>query len=196
MTYPALFLKKHEDKRLRLGHLWIFSNEIDSKRSALEQFEPGSLALLHDSSARPIGVVYVNPHALICARLLTRKPNSSIGEKFFRTRLQQALKLRQHLFDKPFYRLVYGESDGLPGLVIDRYDNVLSVQITTAGMENLKPVLLKVLVELLAPQAILLKNDNSQRQLENLSLEAELAHGTLPERLLIEENGKIGRAHV
>jgi len=189
MTYPALFLKKHEDKRLRLGHLWIFSNEIDSKRSALEQFEPGSLALLHDSSARPIGVVYVNPHALICARLLTRKPNSSIGEKFFRTRLQQALKLRQHLFDKPFYRLVYGESDGLPGLVIDRYDNVLSVQITTAGMENLKPVLLKVLVELLAPQAILLKNDNSQRQLENLSLEAELAHGTLPERLLIEENG-------
>ena len=189
MSYPVLFLKKHEDKRLRQGHLWVFSNEIDSKRSPLEQFVPGDLAVINDSAGKAMGIAYVNPNALICARLLTRKPNSSIGEKFFKARLSQALALRQKLFDKPFYRLVFGESDGLPGLVIDRYDAVLSVQITTAGMEVHKHTLTKVLIELIQPTAILLKNDNSQRQLENLSLEPELAYGELPDKLLIEENG-------
>lgn len=189
MHYPELFLKKHEDKRLRQGHLWIFSNEVDNSRSPLEQFAAGDLVVVNDSAGKALGIAYVNPHALICARLLTRKPNSSIGEKFFKTRLSQALVLRERLFDKPYYRLVFGESDGLPGLVIDRYGAVLSVQITTAGMEALKPLLLKALLELLQPDAILLKNDNSQRQLENLTLEPELAHGQLPERLMIEENG-------
>ncbi|MDD2760478.1 MAG: class I SAM-dependent rRNA methyltransferase [Methylomonas sp.] len=189
MSYRELFLKKHEDKRLRQGHLWVFSNEIDSKRSPLEQFEAGEVVVVNDSAGKPLGLAYINPHALICARLLTRKTNSSIGEKFFKTRLTQALALRQRLFDKPYYRLVFGESDGLPGLVIDRYDGVLSVQITTAGMEKHKSVLVKVLTDLLQPSAILLKNDNSQRQLENLSLEPELAYGELPQRLLIEENG-------
>lgn len=189
MNYPELFLKKNEDKRLRQGHLWVFSNEIDSKRSPLEQFEAGDLVLVNDSGGKALGVAYVNPHALICARLLTRKPNSSIGEKFFKARLEQALALRQRLFAEPYYRLVFGESDGLPGLVIDRYDAVLSVQITTAGMERHKDLLVKILAELLQPKAILLKNDNSQRQLEKLSLQPEVAYGTLPERLLIEENG-------
>jgi len=188
MDYPALFLKKNEDKRLRQGHLWVFSNEIDNQRSALEQFAPGDVVTVNDSGSRALGIAYVNPNALICARLLTRKTNSSIGENFFKTRLSQALNLRQRLFDKPFYRLVFGESDGLPGLVIDRYDGVLSVQITTAGMEKHKALLVKVLIELVQPSAILLKNDNSQRQLENLSLEPELAYGELPARLLIEEN--------
>ncbi|MGR8932030.1 MAG: class I SAM-dependent rRNA methyltransferase [Gammaproteobacteria bacterium] len=189
MSYPELFLKKNEDKRLRQGHLWVFSNEIDTKRSPLEGFEPGDLVTVHDSGGKALGVAYINPHALICARLLTRKPGSSIGQKFFKSRLSQALALRQRLFDKPYYRLVFGESDGLPGLVIDRYDGVLSVQITTAGMEKQKALLVKELADLLQPTAIWLKNDNSQRQLENLSLEPELAFGELPERVLIEENG-------
>ena len=188
MSYPELFLKKHEDKRLRQGHLWVFSNEIDIKRSPLEQFEAGDLVVVNDSAGKALGVAYINPHALICARLLTRKSNSSIGTKFFKTRLSQALALRQRLFDKPYYRLVFGESDGLPGLVIDRYDGVLSVQITTAGMERHKQLLVEVLTELLRPRAILLKNDNSQRQLEKLTMQPELVYGELPEQLLIEEN--------
>ena len=189
MSYPELFLKKNEDKRLRQGHLWIFSNEVDTKRSPLEQFAAGDLCLVKDSGGNTLGVAYVNPSVLICARILTRKPNTKIGESFFRNRLTQALQLRERLFDKPFYRLVFAESDGLPGLVIDRFNSVISVQITTAGMEQHKDVLVKVLVELLAPEAVLLKNDNSQRQVENLSLVPEVAYGVLPERLLIEENG-------
>lgn len=188
MSYPELFLKKNEDKRLRQGHLWVFSNEVDCNRSALEQFAAGDLVCINDSAGKALGVAYVNPNALICARLLSRKHNSKIGESFFRARLTQALQLRERLFDKPYYRLVFAESDGLPGLVIDRFGSVLSVQITTAGMERHKDLLVKLLVELLAPSAVLLKNDNSQRQVENLSLEAELAYGTLPDRLIIEEN--------
>ncbi|MBS3964789.1 MAG: class I SAM-dependent rRNA methyltransferase [Methylomonas sp.] len=189
MNLPELFLKKHEDKRLRNGHLWVFSNEIDSHRSPLEQFGAGDLASLHDHTGKPLGIVYVNPATLICARLLTRKPNSAIGKTFFKNRLTQALNLRNRLFAQPFYRLVFGESDGLPGLVIDRFGDVLSLQITTAGMERLKPLLIDVLIELLTPAAILLKNDSSQRQLENLVREPEVVHGKLPQTIVVEENG-------
>lgn len=188
MSYPELFLKKNEDKRLKQGHLWIFSNEVDSQRSPLEKFSPGDLAVVHDAGGKPFGIVYVNPHALIAARVLTRKTNLKIGDSFFRGRLSQALALRERVFDKPYYRLVFGESDGLPGLVIDRFGAVLSVQITTAGMERLKDQLLKVLIELLAPTAVLLKNDTSQRKLEDLSLEPEVVFGVLPEQIIIEEN--------
>jgi 23S rRNA (cytosine1962-C5)-methyltransferase len=136
-----------------------------------------------------MGTAYVNPQTLICARLLSRKPNLKCGVNFFKERLTTALALRKKLFDKPYYRLVFGESDGLPGLVIDRFGSVLSVQITTAGIELRKEALLAALVELLNPVAIILKNDNSQRQLEGLSLESEIAYGQLPDTLIIEENG-------
>ena len=188
MTYPALFLKKNEDKRLRQGHVWVFSNEIDIHRSPLSSFESGDLVLVNDSTGKPLGIGYINPTALICVRLLSRKTNQKIGPSFFRERISEALLLRSRCFDKPFYRLIFAESDGLPGLVIDRFGSVLSVQITTIGMEKHKQTLIDVLHELLQPSAVLLKNDNSQRQVEGLSLIPELVHGELPERLIIEEN--------
>ncbi|MGD0960566.1 MAG: class I SAM-dependent rRNA methyltransferase [Methylomonas sp.] len=188
MSYPELFLKKNEDKRLRQGHLWVFSNEIDCQRSPLLQFSAGQDVVVNDRGGKFLGVGYINPNALICVRLLSRKPNTKIGANFFKSRLTAALQWRQRWFDKPYYRLVFGESDGLPGLVIDRFGSVLSVQITTAGMEQLKPVLLEELLNLLAPEAVVFKNDASQRQLENLSQDIEIAHGCLPEPLIIEEN--------
>ena len=188
MTYPALFLKKNEDKRIRQGHVWVFSNEVDSQRSPLEQFTAGDFVLIHDSAGKALAIAYINPNALICARILSRKTNNRIGVSFFKERLIAALTLRERLFAKPYYRMVFAESDGLPGLVIDRFDQVLSVQITTAGMEKQQQLLLDILIELLAPQAIVLKNDNSQRQLEGLSLESELVYGQLPTSLIIEEN--------
>jgi 23S rRNA (cytosine1962-C5)-methyltransferase len=189
MSQPEIYLKKNEDKRLRKGHLWVFSNEVDTKRSPLEQFAPGDLVQVKSDDGKILGTAYVNPQTLICARLLTRKPTLKCGVNFFKERLTTALALREKLFDKPYYRLVFGESDGLPGLVIDRFGPVLSVQITTAGIEQRKTSLIAALIELINPAAIILKNDNSQRQLEGLSLESEIAYGQLPNPLIIEENG-------
>jgi 23S rRNA (cytosine1962-C5)-methyltransferase len=189
MDTLELFLKKNEDKRLRLGHLWIFSNEVDIKRSPLNRFAPGDLAQVIAHDGKPLGTAYVNPNALICARLLSRKPNLKCGANFFKERIATALATREKVFDKPYYRLVFGESDGLPGLVIDRFGDVLSVQITTAGIEQRKESLLAALVDMLNPAAVVLKNDNSQRQLEGLTMESVVAYGELPERLIIEENG-------
>ncbi|MCK9396502.1 MAG: class I SAM-dependent rRNA methyltransferase [Methylobacter sp.] len=189
MAHPEIYLKKNEDKRLRKGHLWVFSNEVDTKRSPLEQFNAGDLVQVKSDDGKVMGTAYINPQALICARLLSRKPNLKCGVNFFKERLTTALTLREKLFDQPYYRLVFGESDGLPGLVIDRFGPVLSVQITTAGIDQRKEALFAALIELLAPEAIILKNDNGQRQQEGLSLESEIAYGKLPDPLIIEENG-------
>lgn len=189
MAHLVIYLKKNEDKRLRKGHLWVFSNEVDTQRSPLDAFTPGDLAQVHRADGKCLGTVYVNPGALICARLLSRKANLKCGANFFKERLATALSLREKLFDKPYYRLVFGESDGLPGLVIDRFGSVLALQITTAGMELRKESLIAALIEVLAPEAIVLKNDNSQRQLEGLGLESEVVYGTIPDPLIIEENG-------
>ena len=188
MPHPAIYLRKNEDKRLRKGHLWIFSNEIDTQRSPLDQFAPGDLVNVIGADGKALGSAYINPQTLICARLLSRKTDLKCGIKFFESRLTSALALREKLFKRPFYRLVFGESDGLPGLVIDRFGAVLSVQITTAGIEQHKEALIAALVELLSPEAIILKNDNSQRQLEGLTLDNEIVYGQAPEPLIIEEN--------
>jgi len=189
MAHPEIYLKKNEDKRLRQGHLWVFSNEVDTKRSPLEQFSAGDLVQVKSDEGKVLGTAYINPNTLVCARLLSRKANLKCGANFFKERLSTALALREKLFDKPYYRLVFAESDGLPGLVIDRFGGVLSVQITTAGIEQRKESLFTALIELLNPEAIILKNDNSQRQLEGLPLESEIAYGKLPDNLIIEENG-------
>lgn len=189
MSYPELFLKKHEDKRLRKGHVWVFSNEIDTRRSPLEHFSAGDLVVVKDHGGKALGTAYVNPNTLIGARLLSRKTNLKIGAKFLQARLSNALALRERLFDNPYYRMVFGESDGLPGLVIDRFGPVLSLQITTAGIDKLKDILIACLIDLVAPEAIILKNDSGQRQLEGLSQESEVVFGRLPEPLIIEENG-------
>jgi 23S rRNA (cytosine1962-C5)-methyltransferase len=189
MAHPILFLKNREDQRLRKGHLWVFSNEIDNQRSPLEGLTAGDLVQIQSADGKIMGTAYVNPHTLVCARLLSRKANLSCGQHFFKERLTTALALREKLFDKPYYRLVFGESDGLPGLVIDRFGAVLVVQITTAGIEHRKKMLLDALIELFSPTAIVLKNDNGQRELEGLSQDSEVAYGVLPDPLVIEENG-------
>jgi len=196
MAHPELYLKKNEDKRLRKGHLWVFSNEIDNKRSPLDQFSAGDMVVVKDNTGKPMGSAYINPNTLISARLISRKPNVKMGGNFFKDRLNNALAIREQLFEKPYYRLVFGESDGLPGLVIDRFNSVLSVQITTAGIEKQKEILINTLIELLSPEAIILKNDNSQRQLEQLSQETEVIYGTLPETLIIEENNTLFQLNI
>ena len=185
---PVLMLKRNEQRRLDAGHLWIYSNEVDTRKTPLSGFEPGSLVAIQSSVGKTLGIGYVNPHSLICARLLTRRPRSVIDAAFYERRLRSALQLRESLFEHPNYRLVYGESDGLPGLVIDRYGDVLVVQITTAGMEAVRGLLLDVLNRVLAPSGILLRNDTPVRALEGLSQDPEII-GEVPETVTLEEGG-------
>lgn len=185
-----LVLRRNEDRRIRSGHCWVYSNEIDTDASPLRAFQPGDQARLMAASGRPLGVVTVNPHALICARLLCRESSSPLGAEFLHQRIAAALALRERLFpDGPYYRLVYGDSDGLPGLVVDRFGDRLVVQIGTAGMERLLPEIVEALVSLLAPAGILLRNDGSARTMEQLPSSVQVIHGEVPARIALEENG-------
>ena len=149
-----LQLKRHEDRRLRAGHLWVFSNEIDTGRTPLTGFEPGQWAELVSSSGQPLGRAYVNPRSLICARLMSRAGDRRPVADLLAERLRQALDWRDRCFDPPCYRWIYGESDGLPGLVVDRYDDVLVVQVTTAGMEAVLDILLEQMSDLVRARAV------------------------------------------
>ena len=141
----TLRLRKNEERRLKSGHLWVFSNEIDTQATPLKGIEPGSLVTIESSRGEPLGLAYANPESLIAARLLTRNPRESIGPRFLEQRIERALALRDRLYDKPHYRLIYGESDGLPGLVVDRFGDLLVVQSNTAGMDQLEGVLIEAL---------------------------------------------------
>ena len=184
-----LFLKKHEDRRLRAWHLWIFSNEVDVKRSPLTAFAPGEAAQVCAADGRTIGTAYVNPASLIAARIVSRKADEPLDAPLIKKRLERALQLRETLFDVPFYRLCHGEGDWLPGLVLDRYGDVFSAQITTAGMEAQKDALLEVLGELFSPKAVLLRNDVGVRTMENLPLLVETGMGTVPDEIEVRESG-------
>lgn len=183
-----LWLKRNEDRRLRAGHLWVFSNEVDTQKSPLTDFTPGEEATLCDARGAPLGSAYLNPASLICARLYARKAEQPLDAALLGERLRQALDLRQRLFSEPWYRLCHGEGDFLPGLVIDRFGDHLAVQISTAGMESRREMLEHCLTQLLSPASVLWDNDLPARGLEGLSREPQ-SRGPLPERLLVPENG-------
>jgi len=185
---PAVLLRKNKDRRLRAGHLWVYSNEVDTRKTPLSGFEPGAAVVVQTSTGKPVGSGYINPHSLICARLLTRRTPAVFDTAFFRQRIETARALRTALFETPHYRLVYGEGDGLPGLVVDRYADVLVVQITTAGMERCKAAILEALQLVLKPAGIYLRNDSPVRKLEQLELYTETI-GTVPARVTLEEGG-------
>lgn len=189
MPIPALRLKRNEDKRLRGGHLWIFSNEVDTRLTPLKSFAPGALARVQDASGRDIGLAFVSPQALLCARLIARDTGAVVDARFFKARLAAALALRERLFAVPYYRLVHGEGDFLPGLVVDRYGDYLVLQTASWGMENSLPLILDALAALLQPRGILLKNDGNARYLEGLPAVLEVAHGTFPDTVEMLENG-------
>ncbi|MCB1570378.1 MAG: class I SAM-dependent rRNA methyltransferase, partial [Xanthomonadales bacterium] len=187
---PALYLKRGEDTRLRAGHLWVFSNEVDVARSPLGGFEPGQACVIVDSRDKPIGVGYVNPNSLICARLVSRGIEHALDRSLLVHRLKVALALRERLYDEPWYRLVFGESDGLPGLTIDRFGDVLVAQTTTAGMERLKDAITEAALKVLKPRQLWWKNDASIRSMENLPEYADLGHGAAVDApLIVREAG-------
>jgi 23S rRNA (cytosine1962-C5)-methyltransferase len=184
---PVLRLKRNEDRRLQAGHLWVFSNEVDTQQTPLNKLKPGELVRVLAHNDRALGLAYANPASLITARLLEtwKIPDA----RWFEARLRAALALRERLYPEPYYRAVYGEADGLPGLVIDRYGERCVAQIGTAGMELMKPHIRAAAERVFECETLIFKNDGSARELEGLPAYVEAAKGRLEDSAAVVEGG-------
>lgn len=187
MSYPEIKLKREADRRLRPGHLWVYANEIDGKPAQLG-LAPGSLVSVRAADGSLYGVGHFNPNALIAIRLLSRRERS-IDAAFYGERLRAALALRERLGYAQHGRLLHGESDGVPGLVLDRYGEVLVGQLNTAGLDAQREAIAEAIGEVLQPAALVWRNDASVRELEGLSRGSEVAFGSLPEAVYADEAG-------
>ncbi|MEZ5932649.1 MAG: class I SAM-dependent rRNA methyltransferase [Alphaproteobacteria bacterium] len=188
MAYPKLSLLAGQDRRLRAGHPWIYSNELKMDDAA-KAVEPGTPVRVIDAAGKAMAVAQFNPHSLIAARVLSRNQQATIDADFIERRLRRALGLRDRLYAHPYYRLVHAEADGLPGLVIDRFGEALVIQANSAGMDRLTPVLLEAIDRVLEPDLIILKNDSSARRREGLELGVEVVRGKADGALELLENG-------
>lgn len=184
-----LHLRKGAERRLRGGHLWVYSNEVDTKRNPLGSFSPGDTVCVRTADGKLLGSAYMEPQSLICARIYAPGEQRALDTTLITQRLKVALAGRELAFDRPFYRLVYGDSDLLPGIVIDRFDACFVVQLNNAGVEQYRQVLLDVLVELLEPEGVLLRGDSRNRRESGLAADAEVVFGDVPEQVPLEENG-------
>lgn len=187
-TYPILRLQPGEDRRIRAGHPWVFANELklDDAGRALPA---GSVVRLAGADGRVLGVGTFNRHSLIAVRLFSPEADARLDRDFLVRRLTAARDLRARLGLGAHHRLVHAEGDALPGFIIDRYGDVAVVQANTAGAEALTPDLLDALDAVIAPRAIVLRNDAAVRGLEGLGQSVTLARGTLPDRIAAEEGG-------
>ena len=169
-----IVLKKNEEHRITAGHQWVFSNEIPSLRGTPETGEVVEL-LRHDQKL--LGLGFYHPHSLIAFRFLTSE-QEEIGFGFFEKRIQQALALRQRLYPgAETFRLTHGESDFLPGLILDKYNEYISLQILSAGMDKQTELICDVLESMFHPKAIVARNDAAIRTLEELPLEKKVLRG-------------------
>jgi len=189
-------LLKDRQRRLRQGHPWAYSNEVHME-AHLKTLPLGSLVRLTDAGGAPLGTAAFNPHALIAVRMLTPDPAANIDASFLAERLAAAAALRARLYDRPFYRLVHAEADRLPGLVVDRYGDVVVAQLNAAWIDALADELVAAIRTVIDPRAIVLRRNSPARQQDGLPEgEVTVVHGTVDGPLIVEENGAVFLADV
>lgn len=184
---PLVRLKPREGRRLKAGHPWAYSNEI-AMGPEQRTLPPGGIVRLEGSEGWRFGAWMFNPHSLIAARRLDPNPDASIDANWIGRRLADAAALRARMLDTPFHRLVHAEADRMPGLVIDRFDDVAVVQANAAGMDRLLPDIVSGLLALRPWRAIAARNDAAVRRLEGLEQSVALLHGT-EAAAVVEEGG-------
>jgi 23S rRNA (cytosine1962-C5)-methyltransferase len=187
MSRKTIIVPKGQRSRGREGSPWIFSNEIRMDEAA-RAIPPGATVNVRGEDGRSFGTGYFNSKSLIAIRLLAQDCDVAIDVSFFAERLKRALALRSSIYDRPFYRLFHAEGDGVPGLVIDRFDDHLTVQTGTAGMERQIAAITMALEEVLGPKTIILRNDAPSRALEGLEGYVKTLKGE-GKRIAVEENG-------
>jgi 23S rRNA (cytosine1962-C5)-methyltransferase len=182
-----IVLRRNRKKRLEAGHPWVYHTEVERIEGDLP---PGSTIDIVNHQGMFLAKGYINPQSKITARVLSYSPDEPVDGAFFRNRVQRAWAYRQRFLpDAASCRVIYGEADFLPGLIVDKYDEVLVVQILSLGMETHKEFILQALIDVFHPQGIYLRNDVSVRQLEGLPLETGVWYGTVPQHIEIVENG-------
>jgi 23S rRNA (cytosine1962-C5)-methyltransferase len=187
-TRPTITLQPGRHKRAAAGHPWVYSNEV-AMDAAAKALPPGTLVTLRQAGGEPLGVATFNPHTLVAARIMDRDARRRIDRAFFAARLERAVTLRRRLYGEPYYRLIHAEADGLPGIAADRFGDVLVAQINTAGMVRLEAELIAAADAVLAPRAIVLRNDSPARALEGLEPETRIAKGEIASPIELVENG-------
>ena len=189
MTYPTVRLRpKAEARAIRHGFPWVYADELVTDRRT-QALAPGALAVLEDAERRSLGLVTVNTGSKIIARMLDRDPDAVIDETWFAVRLTRALALRERLFDRPFYRLVHAEADGLPGIVIDRFGAAAVIQPNAAWAEQHLPALAAALAEVTGVSVIVKNGTGRSRGLEGLAEETLVLLGALDGPVTVEMNG-------
>ena len=181
-----IVLHQNEEIRINNGHLWVFSNEIKEISGSPAA---GDVVEAYTSSGRLLGVGFYNPKSLIAFRLLSRE-RIEINVEFWKKRLLNAYHYRKKLYPElDSFRAAFSESDGMPGLVVDKYGDYLSIQMLSAGLETHRDDILEALNAVFSPKGIIARNDSGMRALEGLEEKTEIVSGEIPDQVEITENG-------
>ncbi|MEP5632119.1 MAG: class I SAM-dependent rRNA methyltransferase [Tateyamaria sp.] len=179
--YPVVRMRpKMDPRRIRHGFPWAYANEIVTDRRT-RAMKPGTIAVLEDDRRSPLGLVAVNPESKIIARMIDRNVKAVIETEWFATRLTRALDLRNRLFDAPFYRLIHAEADGLPGVVIDRFGDVLVIQPNAAWADARIDMLAQAAMDVTGATTVFKNAAGRTRSLEGLDDVSAVLHGTTPD---------------
>ncbi|GGH27841.1 class I SAM-dependent rRNA methyltransferase [Paenibacillus segetis] len=182
----SIILQRSRRKRLEQGHPWIFRNEIEHVEG---EPTPGSLVEVMDHRRRYLATGYYNPASQITVRVVSYAPLNQMDVEFFVARFRDCLKHRERFVKEESYRFVYGEADFLPGLTVDRFGDVLVVQLLTLAMDQCRDVIVEALVQVLGPVGIYERSDVSVREMEGLEPVKGPLYGNPPRFVTISENG-------
>lgn len=181
-----VILSRNRSKRIEHGHPWVFKTEIETVEG---DFNPGDIVDVVNFKGKFLGRGYINPKSQIAVRFLTENKDEAIDREFFKKRILAALKYRQSLEFHGSFRVVYGESDFLPALIVDKFEDILVIQTLALGMDRFKPVIVDVLREIFNPRGIYERNDVPVRELEGLPQQKGFLYGEFDPLVIIEENG-------
>ncbi|QVK18693.1 class I SAM-dependent rRNA methyltransferase [Mycoplasmatota bacterium] len=181
-----VILKLGIKKRVEKNHPWVYKNEVDHIEG---DYQSGDIVSVYNHKGRFLGKGYINPKSLILVRMMTRNIDEEINEEFFRKRIENAYLYRQKMMTSESYRLIFGEADQLPGLIVDKFNDYLSIQTLTYGIDQYKDLIVKLLIELVKPKGIYERNDNSVRLLEGLEEKKGFLYQTFDPVTIISENG-------
>ncbi|MBM3514063.1 MAG: class I SAM-dependent rRNA methyltransferase [Alphaproteobacteria bacterium] len=184
-AWPVIALHRGADRRLRAGHPWVYSNEV-AMTAAVKAIPPGTLVRIATAGGDERAVAHFNPHTLIAARVLDTSARAEIDAAWFRTRLERAAAIRDRLVGGAFYRWIHAEADGLPGLIVDRFGDVVVVQPNTAGMDRAVP---DVVEALSLARVVVVRGESGARRLEGLEERSACLKGALAGPIQVDENG-------